>query len=409
LIFERGGVNMVELFLFMLSLAVVIILYRKSNEEEPYLFMKLLGYTVLGAFMLEINRVKLPLGFVVFLLFFRDIPINTWGKKRAAYLGLIIFLLAVIIPFVEKEWYERPRTVMLQQTNFYEGSLLDEWENIKRELDVENEYSVKLTDFRMVINKQGEYELLELSMVDESLPYTVFYRVRLSRDGEAVRVNRSRYESEQWGTSPYTEADFVLTQFDLVTKSMLKDGRMNYYELKSDGQRMGYAVRDQKKFRVDTAGKKEFQDSELPVDAIVVDVCGTEGTIDENGTLFQCDTYEHYLFDVMERELELNSGTVLEVARKISPQIDQWLTEHIGEYIGSEKDGQFILKKDGVEKSVSEQEYIKALKETPVVEIHEEGQDKWKVKVENPYGEAPHIMEFEMTGIDQEVTKLRFR
>jgi hypothetical protein len=400
---------MMELFLLMLSIVVVIILYRKSDEEEPYLFMKLLGYTILGAFMLEINRVKLPLGFVVFLVFFRDIPFNAWGKKRAAYLGLIIFLLSVIIPFVEKEWYERPRTVMLQQTNFYEGSLLDEWKNIKKELDVDNEYSVKLTDFRMVIDKQGEYEVLDLSMVDESHPYTVFYKITLSGDGEAVRVNRSRYESEQLGTSTYTEADFVLTQFDLVTKSMLNDDRMNYYQLESDGQRMGYAVRDRKNFRIDTAGKKELQDSELPVDGIVVDVCGTEGTIDEHGTIFECDANGHYLFDVLERELELNSGTVLEVARKISPQIDQWLTEHIGEFIGSEEDGEFILKKDGVEKSVSEQEYIKALKETPVVEITEEGQDKWKVKVENPYGKAPHIMEFEMTEIDQEVSKLHFR
>jgi hypothetical protein len=409
LIFERGGVKMMELFLFMLSIVVVIILYRKSDEEEPYLFLKLLGYTILGAFMLEINRVKMPLGFVVFLLFFRDIPTNSWAKKRAAYLGLIIFLLSVIIPFVEREWYERPRTVTLQETNFYEGSLLEEWKKIKKELEVENEYGVKLTNFRVVIDKQGEYKVLDISMVDESHPYTVFYKITLSRDGEAVRINRSRYEAKQWGTSPYTEADFVLTQFDLVTKSMLIDDGMNYYQLESDGQRMGYAVRDRKNFRIDTAGKKELQDSVLPVDGIVVDVCGTEGTIDEHGTLFECDTYEHYLFDVMEREVELNSGTVLEVARKISPQIDQWLTEHIGENIGSEKDGEFILKKDGVEKSVSEQEYMKALKETPVVEIHEEGQDRWKVKVENHYGEAPHIMEFEMTGIDQEVTKLHFR
>jgi hypothetical protein len=400
---------MVELFLFMLSIAVVIILYRKSDEEEPYLFMKLLGYTVLGAFMLEINRVKLPLGFVVFLLLFRDIPINAWGKKRAAYLGLIIFLLSVIIPFVEKEWYERPRTVMLQETNFYEGNLLDEWKKIKRELDVENEYGVKLKDFRMVIDKQGEYEVLDLSMVDESHPYTVFYKITLSGDGEAVRVSRSRYEAEQWGTSPYTETDFVLTQFDLVTRNMLKDDGMNYYELNSDGQRMGYAVSDQEKFRVDTAGKKELQDNELPVDAIVVNVCGTEGTIDEHGMIFECDINEHYLFDVMERELELNSGTVLEVARKISPQIDQWLTEHIGEYIGSEKNGEFILKIDGVEKSVAEQEYVKALKETPVVEINEAGQDKWKVKVENPYGEAPHVMEFEIIREGPEVSKLHFK
>ncbi|MGR3762562.1 hypothetical protein [Rossellomorea sp. NS-SX7] len=400
---------MMELFLFMFSITAVIILYRKSDKEEPYLFLKLLGYTILGAFMLEINSVKLPLGFVVFLLFFRDIPTNAWGKKRAAYLGLAIFMLSVIIPFVAKEWYERPRTVTLQQTNFYEGSLLEEWKNIKKELDVQNVYGVKLTNFRVVIDKQGNYERLDLSMIDESHPYTVFYWIRLSEDGEAVKVKRSRYEAEQWRTSPHTEVDFVLTQFDLITESMLKDDRMNYYELNSDGQRMGYAVRDRENFRVDTAGKKELQNSELPVDGIVVDVCGTDGAIDEHGTIFECDKNEHYLFDVMEREVELNSGTVLEAARKISPQIDQWLTEHVGEYIGSEKDGEFILRMDGKEKPVSEQEYIKALKETPVVEVKEEGENKWNVKVENPYGEAPHVMEFELIREGPEVLGLQFR
>ncbi|WP_175986621.1 hypothetical protein [Bacillus sp. Marseille-Q1617] len=399
---------MVELILFMLSFVVVIILYRNSEEEEPYLFMKLLGYTILGAFMLEINRVKLPLGFVVFLLFFRGIPINAYGKKRAAYLGLTVFLLSVIIPFVEKEWYERPRTVTLQQTNFYEGSLLEEWKNIKKELDVENEYGVKLTDMRMVIDTQGEYEALDMSIVDESHPYTVFYRMTLTSDGEALRVKRSRYEAEQWITSPHTEADFVLTQFDLVTKPMLQDDRINYYELRSDGQRMGYAVEDQKKFRIDTAGKKELEDSELPVDAIVVDVCGTEGAIDEHGMIFECDTIEHYLFGVMKREVELNSGTVLETAGKISPQIGQWLKEHTGEYIGSEKNGKFILKVDGKERPVTQQEYMKALKEMPVVEIIEEGHDKWKVKVENPYGDAPHLMEFVLIKEGPEVSELHF-
>ncbi|MCA1056143.1 hypothetical protein LCM10_14175 [Rossellomorea aquimaris] len=402
---------MIGLMLLMVSIAVLIVLYRKSDKEEPYLVLKLVGYTVLGAAMLTVNGIQIPIGFVVFLLFFRTIGVNAWSKKRAAYAGFAVFLLSVILSFAVREWDEWPRKVTLEHTNFYEGSLLEEWEKIKKELDVENEYGIKLTDFRMVISKEGEYERLDLSLVDESYPEVVHYTIRLSADGESLKVRRRKTDAEQWGQNSYTEAAFALTQFDLINKSMLDDGSMNYYELNSDGQRMGYDVRDQKNFRIDTAGKKELKNSELPVNAITLDVCGTEGTIDEHGTIFECGPFEHFLFDVMERKLELHSGTALEIARKSSPEIDQWLTEHLGDRISREADGEYFLLVDGKEKPVSQQEYMKALKETPMVGVNEMGEEKWKVTVENPYGDAPHTMTFEIdgSGEDPVVTELDFR
>ncbi|XXM72083.1 hypothetical protein ACQ0QQ_20805 [Lysinibacillus sphaericus] len=399
---------MLELTLLALSIAVMIVLYRKSDEEEPYLLAKLIGYTILGTAMFNLNGFPIPVGFIIFILFFRNIRVNGWSKKSAAYTGFSVFLLSVILSFAVRECYEWPRKVTLQETNFYEGSLLDEWDHIKRELDVENEYGVKLTDFRMVIDEQGEYESLDLSIVDEDHPETVFYRIRLSEDGDSVNVKRTKWDAEEWGPTPYTEADFVFSQLDLITKPMLNDEHMNYYELNSDGQRMGYAVKEVNNYRVDTAGKKELKDSELPVDGIAVDVCGTEGGIDEHGMIFECDKVEHYLFDVLENRPELNTGNVLETAENISPQVAGWLTEHLGDNIGNEKNGEYTLMIDGKEKSVSEQEYMEALKETPIVEVIEQGQDKWKVKVENPYGNAPHTMEFELTRDGPEVLNLHF-
>jgi hypothetical protein len=404
-----GALKMLELMLLVLSIAVVIVLYRKSDEEEPYLLAKLIGYTILGTAMFNLNGFPIPVGFIIFILFFRNIRANVWSKNRAAYTGFTVFLLSVILSFAVQEWYEWPRKVTLQETNFYEGSLLDEWTNIKKELDVENDYGVKLTRFSVVIDKEGEYESLDISIVDEDHPETVFYRIRLSEDGDSVNVKRTKSNAEEWGPTPYTEADFVFSQLDLITKPMLNDESMNYYELNSDGQRMGYAVKGVENYRIDTAGKKELKDSELPVDGIAVDVCSTEGGIDEHGMIFECGKVEHYLFDVLKNKPELNTGSVLETAENISPQVAGWLTEHLGDNIGSERDGEFILKIDGKEKRVTEQEYMKALKQTPFVEVIEEGQDKWKVKVENPYGNAPHTMKFELTREGPEVFNLHFK
>ncbi|OIU70233.1 hypothetical protein [Rossellomorea aquimaris] len=400
---------MIELMLLALSIAAVFILYRKSDEEVPYLLAKLIGYTILGTAMFNLNGIRIPAGFIIFLLFFRKIPVNAWSKRRAAYTGFAVFLLSVILSFSVKEWYEWPRKVALKETNFYDGSLLEEWNNIKEKLDVESDYGVKLTDIRMVIDKAGNYESLDLSIVEDGPPETVYYRIRLSEDGETVDVKRTKRDAEDWGQTPYSEADFVFSQLDLITKPMLNHDSVNYYELNSDGQRMGYAVKDQKNYRVDTAGKKELKDSELPVDGIAVGVCGTEGGIDEHGMILECDNFEHYLFDVLKNKPELNTSSVLETAESISPQVAGWLSEHIGDNIGSEKNGEFILKIDGKEKRVSEQEYIKALKETPYVEVIEQGQDNWKVKVENPYGNPPHTMEFELTREGPEVVDLHFR
>jgi hypothetical protein len=398
-----------EFLLLAFSIAVLIVLYRKSDKEEPYIVVKLIGYIILGTAMLNLNGVKIPVGFIIFLLFFRKIPVNAWSKKRAAYAGFAVFLLSVILSFAMTEWYERPRNVTLVETNFYKGSLLEEWKHIKKELDVENEYGVKLIRFGAVIDKEGDYENIDISIVDESYPENVFYRIRLSEDGDSVNLKKTKSDAGGWGPTSYTEADFVFSQLDLITKPMLNDESMNYYELNSDGQRMGYAVKGGNNYRVDTAGKKELKDSELPVNGIAVDICSTEGGIDEHGMIFECGKVEHYLFDVLENKPELNAGNVLETAGNISPQVAGWLTEHLGDYIGSEKDGEFVLKIDGKEKKVSEQEYTKALKETPFVEVIEQGQDNWKVKVENPYGNAPHTMEFELTREGPEVVDLHFK
>ncbi len=402
--------NVIEIFLFILSIVTVIILYRKSKEVEPYLLLKLFCYMFLGAFMIELNGIKMPLGFVVFLLFFRNIPVNAMVKKRAAYVGLIVFLLSVILPFLESKLYEWPQKVQLQNTNFYSGSMVEEWENIKGEFGITEDYGVKITDFRTVISHKGNFEYLEISLVENSHPYIIYYNLNLSDDGKSVEVKRKKVKDIQWEGSHSTEAHYLLANIDLITKPMLNDEHIKYYELRTDGQRMGYADREWRKFSIDTNGKEIIKNNLLPVDGILVEVCGTSDPIDKFGSIIECDTREHYLLDMTERESEINESTILDVARRSSPEIDQWLNKHTGEHIATELNGEFTMKKDGVEKKVTENDYIKALKETPLVDIKvNEYKNIWQVKVENPYGNRPHIMEFKLFGETREVSDLRFR
>jgi hypothetical protein len=294
--------NVIETVLFILTVVAVILLFRKSEEAEPYLLLKLFGYTFLGAFMLNLNGFKLPLGFMVFLLFFRNIPVNSVVKKRAAYVGLIVFLFSVILPFVETKLFEWPRKVELKDSNFYSGSMVEEWENITKEFEID-EYGVKITDFRTVITYEGKFKNLEISIIEDAYPHKVYYTLTLLDDGKSMEVRRRKVENHHWEGSPYTEAQYLFANIDLITKSMLNNEDINYYELRTDGQRMIYGIRDQVKFSVDTGGKEKIENTQLPVDGILVEVCGTSSTVDNYGHIFECETHEHYLMDILKAKL----------------------------------------------------------------------------------------------------------
>jgi hypothetical protein len=154
--------------------------------------------------------------------------------------------------------------------------------------------------------------------------------------------------------------------------------------------------------------EKKKSKTQLPVDGILVEVCGTSSTVDNYGHIFECETHEHYLMDVFESEVELTESPILTVARKSSPEIDQWLNEHIGDSIGYERNGEYVLKQDGAKKKVTQNEYVKALKETPIINFAV-NEDVWHVRAENPYGMTPHIMEFELIGETGEISYLKFQ
>ncbi|WP_456270942.1 hypothetical protein [Bacillus sp. AK031] len=399
-----------QLILYILATIVVLVIYRKSKEEESLLLLKLFGFTFLGAFMLDLNGLKLPLGFAVFLLIFRVIKVNAESKYKAACLGLTLFLLGVFIPQVESMIYERTHHVDLLDSNFYSGSLVEELEHLKDQFNM-NANSLELRGFDMVIDQDGTYKNLGIGLAEQTHEGTVNYSISLSNDMKSLEVYRYKVKEEDDYLNDliFTDAELVLANLDLITESMLDFEGKRYYQLRTDGQRTGYDVKYKETFQINTAGKFKVDNSQLPVRAIVAEVCGSK-ELDEHRNPFKCGEDKHFLLDMLKNESVLNKSNVLDIARKASAEIDEWLMNHTGESIGYEKDGTFILIKDGTEEKVQEPEYITALKETPVTIIsHDEQEDIWDVTIDMPYGDAPHILEFRLDGETRDILDLKYR
>ncbi|MBM7603036.1 hypothetical protein JOC75_001006 [Metabacillus crassostreae] len=401
--------NTTQLIMLFLSIIFVLVLYRKSKEEEQLLLLKLFGFTFLGAFMLDINGLKLPLGFAIFLLFFRSPRVNAKTKNSAAYLGLVIFMLVVFIPKIENMIYERTQHVELLDTNFYSGSLVEEMKHLKNQLNMDDN-RIEIHDLDLTINQDGTYENLRLQLEEQNYEDTVNYNIDLSHDRKNLEVKRFKVKSEEYvNDNTFTEAELVLGNLDLITNSMLNFEGEAYTQLKTDGQRVSYEVRENRNFQISTAGKNKVENSQLPVRTIFVDVCHSN-ELDELRNPLKCEYKERFLLDMLPNELELTDSTVLDVARQVSSEIDEWLVKHTGDSIAYEKNGEFVLIEDGKEEKVQESEYIMALKETPRTTItHNEQNNIWDVTIENPYGNAPHKCEFMLNGETREVHELKFR
>lgn len=401
--------NTTQLIMFILTGIFILILYRKSKEKEPLLLLKLFGFTILGAFMLDINELKLPLGFAVFLLFFRKSKVNTRTKNSAAYIGLVIFMLGVFIPQIENVIFERTHSVELLDTNFYSGSLVEEMKHLKDQLNMDDN-SIEIHDLDLTINQDGTYENLRIQLEEQNYEDIINYNIDLSHDRKSLEVKRFKVKSEEYvNDNTFTDAELVLGNLDLITNSMLDFEGDEYTQLRTDGQRVIYEGRENRNFQINTAGKNKVENSQLPVRAILVDVCHSS-ELNELRNPLKCEYKERFLLDMLPHELELTDSTVLDVARQVSSEIDEWLVKHTGDSIGYEKNGKFVLIKDGKKEKVQELEYIMSLKETPrTIITHNEQNNIWDVTIENPYGNAPHKCEFMLNGETREVHELKFR
>ncbi|WLR59026.1 hypothetical protein [Guptibacillus hwajinpoensis] len=312
--------NLIWLLYYFLILIVLIIIYRKSADSEHYLFLKLIGYTFLGGFSLQLNDWRLPLGVLIYFLFFTKTKVNVKAKKRAVYVGLFIFLTSSIVPWVQTFLYEQPQEVALLNTNFYSGSLAEEWKHIHSNLGDENDSS-KVIGFNMEISDEGTMNDFNMVVEENASPEKVHYNIELADNHEEFIVERTKVGSEgvHFADQTLTEADFFLKQIDLIKKPMLKEKDVDTYFLSASGQRTNHPQTDDESYRISTAGKEKVESSELPADALVVDVCDAD-----------CDYHEYFLFDLLEKKPQITEANVLDIAQQNSTEVKNWLESHTG-------------------------------------------------------------------------------
>lgn len=178
----------------LIVIIALLFIYRKYKEEdEDLLGFKVIGYYLLGAFRLNINNLALPVGFIIYFSFFKP-KTNSIVKKYSAVLGLIVFFIGILKPFVSDIILERTRDVMISSTNVYDINFKNDYNLIKKKLKIEG--NPKLEDFEIEFRKDGEIESLEYTLIEKRNKDFLIYRVLLSPDKSMYKIKPVK--SSQW-------------------------------------------------------------------------------------------------------------------------------------------------------------------------------------------------------------------
>ncbi len=89
-----------SLFWLIFSLFIVIALvklYDSRSEQERHLGWKLIGYSILGGFTFSLNSLRIPLGFILYLMFLKKDKTNSDIKHKAALLGLLVYAMPFFV------------------------------------------------------------------------------------------------------------------------------------------------------------------------------------------------------------------------------------------------------------------------------------------------------------------------
>ncbi|RSD26859.1 hypothetical protein [Mesobacillus subterraneus] len=289
----------------ILFIGSILFLARKKAEEEANFLPKIIGYFVLGSLNLTINQVSVPLGFFVYMLFFRP-KLNVEVKRWAALLGLLAFILTFwMIPFANHQWESRPKSIESVLGSVYTMDLKGENERIRQELKLEDQ-NWGLEDFEVDYDQDGRIIDLRWQLAGQNENHFDLYKIRYDTDKSNYQVTYSRADTWlQYDRLVDARRFFeVLDGLDLKAITEAK-GDYSSYVIRSEGMREGYAVKDQANFIVSDGKIEELKDEQLPVEAWSISTFGLEKISeekDERGNItqesFQGAGAAMYLFDV---------------------------------------------------------------------------------------------------------------
>jgi hypothetical protein len=89
------GLGILSLVAIPAILAMIGLQFAEDRDEEM-LFLKLMGYALLGAFTFRINGFPLPIGILITLWMASNAQINQKARRVTAGIGFVLFLIGLI-------------------------------------------------------------------------------------------------------------------------------------------------------------------------------------------------------------------------------------------------------------------------------------------------------------------------
>lgn len=86
----------VSLLPMILVIILLTLIYKKREEDENYLVLKLIGYFFLGTFNFNLNGIIIPIGIIIYFAFMRP-AMNPLAKRYAAVFGVIMMVIGAFL------------------------------------------------------------------------------------------------------------------------------------------------------------------------------------------------------------------------------------------------------------------------------------------------------------------------
>ena len=289
----------------VILIASFLFLLRKKEDTESYFPLKIIGYFLLGSFAFNLNEVSLPLGFILYLLFFRP-KLNTHVKRIAAVVGVLSFIVVHwMIPFGIDQWETRSIFIKHELGSVYTMDFQGESDLIKHELSLENDF-LKIGDFRVEYLEDGSITDISWQFVrQDDNSYSLYF---IQYDPGKRRYQVTKSQSDTWlqydrltGADRFFENLAVLDIKEL-TKSK---GTFSFYAIQGSGERVFYGEDNQTDFFVSNGEIQLLDHEQLPVGGYIVSTFAMKKTgeeKDEQGRVihesFESTESASYLFDV---------------------------------------------------------------------------------------------------------------